>query len=866
MTSERRRALVLDLHAREDTFVGDPPIGELVAAIEAAGHESELVRSVLARDAGGDVVAWRTLLARRIAGAAYDMIVLTRAWEPELLDALRDAKKPDAKLVRLSTGVRAPLDARFDAVVDVAGAVALLGGAERVDAPAWSKTTARALRERAPLRVLPSPQASQRPTISGPAAGCPYLVDAAKSPHFAHLGLDPARIQTRGCSFCLDNFGAYAVPSEAEVVQTWIAQLERIRSADPAAREVLLTDERPHPFLPAFFRAVEERGLGPVELLVKSRVDWLLEFEAGALREAAALASRTASVLHVYLVGFESFDAFHLELFNKGVSVDDNIRAIDVLRALQAEFPTSFEHRRLRAHGIVLFTPWTRPEHLLENARVMRQVRFDELRAEAVKTRLRLYPRVPLHALAEADGLLVSSFEDGRGDRAAEQGYDASVPWRFADLRTEAIFQVASALAARDRRLSDSDVLEAAVAHVLRWPGIEADPRAAFEPVEQALRLRTKGPRAATLCFDPEVELVAAGRKAACMKEGVPSERAPTLVRAYRAMGLAAGVAATHDLTPARDEHVAGRSLALVVVARDEPSLAAAIAAQRAHSSENRDRAVREMGDLMGYPACCVEAFAAQALRGDNLDNERATFLRAPGAALHPLLHRLGAARLVSHHPCAPNCSASVSIAELVLERLGALDQEAASWARAELVRPVLSLDYARRIVLDGAWREGVFEVTRASALDEPDRLGFDPSSLVRIRLARDHVELELTAGERRRVDARAPLLSVPGEPLAKAALAAIATSNPPPLPAAIRPGVAVLAYRIRSVRAEAGGYAIELISPNHRLRVVARPRSSKADEAPWTLEVAEQGALPDPARAALSMVMRALVRSAVSS
>ena len=39
------------------------------------------------------------------------------------------------------------------------------------------------------------------------------------------------------------------------------------------------------------------------------------------------------------------------------------------------------------------------------HARVMREVRFHELRSEALRTRLRLYPRVPLHALAERDGL-----------------------------------------------------------------------------------------------------------------------------------------------------------------------------------------------------------------------------------------------------------------------------------------------------------------------------------------------------------------------------------------------------------------------------------------------------------------------------
>ena len=65
----------------------------------------------------------------------------------------------------------------------------------------------------------------------------------------------------------------------------------------------------------------------------------------------------------------------------------------------------------------------------------------------------------------------------------------------------------------------------------------------------------------------------------------------------------------------------------------------------RATGEANR-AAVRELGVYMGYPECCVTAFTGMDDRGDNLANERAPFLRSPGAPLHPLLHRTGAVRL----------------------------------------------------------------------------------------------------------------------------------------------------------------------------------------------------------------------------
>src|SRR6185369_15040985 len=126
---------------------------------------------------------------------------------------------------------------------------------------------------------------------------------------FASLDVDPTKVQLRGCTFCLDNDGAYAMPTEAEVLATWLPQLRELRRRRPGFREVLLVDERPHPFLPALFEALlREPGLAPLDLMFKSRVDWLLEHADGAVARAAELAERSGSVLYLYLVGFESFD------------------------------------------------------------------------------------------------------------------------------------------------------------------------------------------------------------------------------------------------------------------------------------------------------------------------------------------------------------------------------------------------------------------------------------------------------------------------------------------------------------------------------------------------------------------------------
>lgn len=734
------RVAVLDLRARDDVFLGDGGLARVAARLEREGHEVVRVRAT-----------WDGEPTLELDGKSADVVVLGRAWDVTLLEVLRRTFGA-SKIVRLTNGVAAALDHRFDHVVDERGLFALLAG-QAPPAPAAPPRTAREIRA---LRVLDHDEdgpetAGSLPAIRGPATGCPYLVDARGEARFARLDLG-AEVQTKGCTFCLDNTGGYAAASADETVARWLSQLRTLRGEHGEGRlEVLLVDERPHPLLPRLFRELDS----PIELLIKSRVDWLLEHEA-ELAEACTLAERTGSIVHVYLVGFESFDDDTLALFNKGTDAADNVRAIALLRAFAARFPRTFEYRRLRAHGFVAFTPWTTPESLLRNATAMREVGFSELRADAARTRLRLYPRTPLHALAKADGLLVERFDATRADRAAEQGYDASFAWRFADPRVEAIFRACDGLRAHARDLPDADVLELATRFVLRWPGLIAAPDVAHLPLLRALRDHAIGTRElpstlrAAAIVDHELERLADGEKRALLKEGVPTPETEGLIRAYRAMGFFAAVVETHDVDETGGKHVHGRSHAIVAVAGNDADLELVTRLQRA-------RDTRAMGALMGYPTCCVEAFLAQPDRRDNAENERWTLRRTDGAPLDPRLGRLGPVRLVSHHPCRADCAASIVIADATLARIGAASPDAERWVRETLQQPVLFLDHARSATLRGRFEGPRFVVQRFDS-------AWQAGDVDAIELAFDHVVL--FGSERRIVRADRPLLVVPGEPV----------------------------------------------------------------------------------------------------
>ncbi len=878
---------LLDLYASDDVFIGSP-LDEVAGRLRAQHCRVEQYRSVLSTDGGGDLEQWHERIRAFVARGRFDIVVVARAWDPRSVQAIRAALHPGARLVRLASGTRSPIDEHFDYVVGVEGIEALIRGEEPADGGKWRPTSPGEIRLRAQQRRMDTgPEAvavEGRPTISGPVSGCPFLLDARKNEHFARLDMDPGSIQTRGCTFCLDNVGSYAVVSGQEVVETWLSRLRAVRAARPDATEVLLVDERPHPYLPALFRCIaDEPALWGLELLIKSRVDWLLEFADSALSEAIVEARKSSSVLHIYLVGFESFDQFHLDLFNKGCTVDDNVRAIETLRRLKRSFPDAFEFEKFRAHGIVVFTPWTTPEHVIDNARIMQEVRFDELRDDAVHTRLRLYSRVPLHALAEAEGLLVPQFEESRGDRAAEQGYDASVPWRFKDARTEAVFRIASCRPARSHLSSDARLLEAAARFVQRWPGLQDVPDLAVLPFMQAARAllpRNRGecPAALYAC-DYELELVALGKRRGCLKENISVGSVRDLVRAYQAMGFEAAEVSTYALERGADHHSKGADYAIVAIARDKADLDALLDAQRRHRhGEGRDiEAARYMGQLMGYPDCCIEAFLAQDVRGDNLANERLPFRRGWDRRLAPELNRLGVARVVAHHVCSPDCDSSVLIAQLVIGLARSASAAAAEWLEDRLSRPVLMLDFQRVLELEGAWEGDMFRVTSVFVPVDDRHLGFETQGITGLEVEEEAVRIHLKNGRSRTVAAHAPLLVVPGEALAPSAVKAVGgpwrprerpprrtVSGPlPPLPGVIRPGVRIQSYRIARIQADEHAHQVTLAAADHRFLLDIRPFEAAPDEGvecgPWTVTVSDIDSLPLAARRAVGVFLHAL-------
>jgi len=136
---------------------------------------------------------------------------------------------------------------------------------------------------------------------------------------------------------------------------------------------------------------------------------------------------------------------------------------------------------------------------------------------------------------------------------------------------------------------------------------------------------------------------------------------------------------------PRRTLHVA-RRLSLARRARELDRMAAD---SGAHSAEEH----AALGKLLGYPACCVDAFVHMERRWPNALPIEAAARRTQ--RFDPRLNNVQLSRFawIAHFPCRYDCPASLSLADRIIEALRPLNPALTAHVEASLARPRLYLD-----------------------------------------------------------------------------------------------------------------------------------------------------------------------------
>lgn len=521
-----RLAFVLPYGQASDGFFPDTFSGVLAAEARAAGHDARLVRVYYAGDRGRADAAIAARLAAWLTDGDFDAVVVERLFDDAPIAAFT-AGAPHRRAMLVVRGDSVEPTPAIDLIVgwrrgatrggrtrravtiwqiaDAFAAVlaALADGRDPTQIPGVAVVEPDGPRAAAPLPDGPPRRRPLAPVLEaeviapGPPppvvrrtifgnAGCPYAADPRGLPLYRDVRWpDDAEVAQLGCAFCSMG-GDYERRPDAEVIAALVEQARHITAAAPATRELVLDDQHPLRYLATLVAAAAAAGVPPVRWLVAARVDTLLG-ERTSLDRAIAAAADAGHVVEVYLTGFEAFADAELVRYNKGVTVDQQLAAIAVLRERAAAHPRAFAYADARGHSLLLWNPWTTPEDVAASIAVIRDHGLRELFDELGRNRLRLYPDLPIFHAAAAAGALVDTWPDGETGAGAGKGYHRERPWRFLDPRTRLAWQLAERLRARLGVTTEASQLAAIAAYTTAWRGADDEVTAAADSIAAAL-------------------------------------------------------------------------------------------------------------------------------------------------------------------------------------------------------------------------------------------------------------------------------------------------------------------------------------------------------------------------------------------
>jgi len=193
--------------------------------------------------------------------------------------------------------------------------------------------------------------------------GCPWAARSTPAkidyPAFLPNGAEETvHLELAGCSFCdvaTDKGLVSGFPHE--VVLDQVSALPETIEGRKIPFELI--NENPLPGLPHLLEGIQKRGLEISRINLTLRADWLLKAERHL--QAALEMARDMHIRIVFAsIGFESFSDILLGNLNKGLSVDANLAAVDLIRRMKDAFPRALGYLRNEGgnHGFIHPTPW----------------------------------------------------------------------------------------------------------------------------------------------------------------------------------------------------------------------------------------------------------------------------------------------------------------------------------------------------------------------------------------------------------------------------------------------------------------------------------------------------------------------------
>ena len=513
---------------------------------------------------------------------------------------------------------------------------------------------------------------------------CNYDKALADNPYFADVDVSGYR---GGCSFCTRPAGHGAWQTAPLVLAR--RQFEALaRTLPPVAGRLAVRTVGSLPvrhieaiaeLLLELQRApagpLAQPQLPPTDLLLDARAD-VLAHSRQRLDRALTTLTPTPHKIHVSLIGIESFVDHELERLHKGTTWRENLAAAATLLELEHAHPRSFAFREHGGLSLLLFTPWTRLEDLAANLAVLSRGKLGEACGKRFTSRLRLYPSLPLHALAQRDGLLCDHYDDPWLNTARRNFYADESPWRFADPRIEPLSQLLLRL---EPEHPEADALLQALAEADVRHGVTRD-REKLAEVLVDVALAHQEPLPPLDLLAAAAQRLSAQAKPRSMDHVAGDNRVVVLplplaeldLGLRKVLRIEASHAPSHKVQPLgadpermvwrpRDTGAGREWFGGFDLQEVEQAIAWTQQLERARIEEEQHELIVKCGKLLGYPECCTEAFAVRPARW--LDTYTYVHLFNRLATPGPVPWEVNAAAhgFVDYVPCTLDCAATIA-------------------------------------------------------------------------------------------------------------------------------------------------------------------------------------------------------------
>ena len=155
-----------------------------------------------------------------------------------------------------------------------------------------------------------------------------------------------------GCSFCTCAGTHVSLP----VKETVACLMEQARFLQKTYRfkSFVIGSENPFRFIEQLIHQMVKENINIEVLAIRSRVDWVNKNERTLLK-ITGLAKKNNFVISLQQLGFESFIQSDLDMYNKGYKINENFKAVKLIRKLKNIAPRNFQDG---GHGFIGINPW----------------------------------------------------------------------------------------------------------------------------------------------------------------------------------------------------------------------------------------------------------------------------------------------------------------------------------------------------------------------------------------------------------------------------------------------------------------------------------------------------------------------------